>query len=119
MTIERALELLPQMRDSEWITALGQKTALYTDEAKEAFNMAISALEKQEQDRWIPVTERLPEKDCECRVTEGDFKSVFDCHWNNHKKQFEVWSYYNDCYMPITNVTAWKPIEEPYTEEKA
>ena len=49
MTIERALELLPQMRDSEWITALGKKTALYTDEAKEAFNMAISALEKQEQ----------------------------------------------------------------------
>jgi hypothetical protein len=47
MTIERALELLPQMRDSEWITALGQKTALYTDEAKEAFNLAISALEKQ------------------------------------------------------------------------
>lgn len=49
MTIERALELLPQMRDSEWITALGQKTALYTDEAKEAFNLAISALEKQEK----------------------------------------------------------------------
>ena len=49
MTIERALELLPQMRDSEWITALGKKTALYTDEAKEAFNLAISALEQQEQ----------------------------------------------------------------------
>jgi len=78
-----------------------------------------SALEKQEQDRWIPVTERLPEKDCECRVTEGDFKSVFDCHWNNHKKQFEVWSYYHDDYVPITNVTAWKPLEEPYTEEEA
>ena len=58
MTIERALELLPQMRDSEWITALGKTTALYTDEAKEAFNLAISALEKQEQDRWIPVTEK-------------------------------------------------------------
>lgn len=48
MTIERALELLPQMRDSEWITVVGQVTAIYTDEAKEAFNMAISALEKQE-----------------------------------------------------------------------
>ena len=47
MTIERALELLPQMRDSEWITVVGQVTAIYTDEAKEAFNMAISALEKQ------------------------------------------------------------------------
>ena len=49
MTIKRALELLPQMRDSEWITVVGQVTAIYTDEAKEAFNMAISALEKQEQ----------------------------------------------------------------------
>ena len=45
MTIEKALELLPQMRDSEWITVVGQVTAIYTDEAKEAFNTAISALE--------------------------------------------------------------------------
>ena len=48
MTIEKALELLPQMRDSEWITVVGQVTAIYTDEAKEAFNMAISALEFRE-----------------------------------------------------------------------
>ena len=75
-------------------------------------------LEKQEADRWIPVTERLPKEDCECRVTEGDFKYVFDCHWNNHKKQFEVWSHYQDGYLPITNVTAWKLKEAPYTEEK-
>lgn len=27
---------------------------------KEALTLAISALEKQEADRWIPVTERLP-----------------------------------------------------------
>ena len=83
---------------------------------KDALDMAISALEKQEQDRWIPVTERLPEKDCQCRVTEGDFKSVIDCHWSNRKKQFEVWSDYYDDYVTITNVTAWKPKEEPYTE---
>lgn len=31
------------------------------EEEKEAMQMAISALEKQEEDRWIPVTERLPE----------------------------------------------------------
>ena len=49
MTIERALEMLPKMRDSEWVTLVGKLTAIYTDEAKEAFNMAISALEKQEQ----------------------------------------------------------------------
>lgn len=68
---------------------------------------------------WIPVMERLPKEDCECRVTEdnGHFKYVVDCYWSNHKKQFEVWSDYYDCYIPIVNVTAWKPIEKPYTEE--
>ena len=88
-----------------------------TNKPLEALDLAISALEKQERERWIPVTERLPEKDCQCRVTEGDFKSVIDCHWSNRKKQFEVWSNYQDDYVPITNVTAWKPKEEPYTEE--
>lgn len=76
-------------------------------------------LDEVEQQRWIPVTERLPEKDCKCRVTEGDFKSVIDCCWNNYQKQFEVWSYYHDDYVPITNVTAWKLIEKPYTEEES
>jgi len=85
MTIERALELLPQMRDSEWITALGKKTALYTDEAKEAFNMAISALEKQEQTK-----EAIPHRNyqylsdywCECGWhlgKKGDVKFCADC----------------------------------------
>lgn len=49
MTIERALEMLPKMRDSEWVTLVGKLTAIYTDEAKEAFNMAISALEFKER----------------------------------------------------------------------
>ena len=32
-----------------------------SDFSDEALDLAISALEKQEQDRWIPVTERPPE----------------------------------------------------------
>ena len=86
----------------------------------EPFDLAISALEKQEQDRWIPVTERLPEEDCECRVTsKNNFgKSVFDCYWNEGKKQFESWNYFLDDYVPVSGVTAWKPLEEPYTEEE-
>ena len=47
--IKRALELLPQMRDSQWVTAVGKVTAIYTDEAKEAFNVAIAALEFKER----------------------------------------------------------------------
>ena len=88
--------------------------------AVEALTLAISALEKQEQDRWIPVTERLPEEDCECRVTsKNNFgKYVFDCYWNEGEKQFESWNYFLDDYVPVSGVTAWKPLEEPYTEEE-
>jgi len=100
-----------------WLTRIRDRLMTTNSKQYEALTIAIATMEKQEQNRWISVTDRLPEKDCKCRVTEGDFKSVIDCYWSNHKKQFEVWSYYNDCYMPITNVTAWKPIEEPYTEE--
>ena len=107
MENREAIEYINWMRDK-----------FITNKPLEACDLAISALEKQEKDRWIPVTERLPKEDCECRVTEGDFKYVFDCHWNNHKKQFEVWSHYQDGYLPITNVTAWKLKEAPYTEEK-
>ena len=106
------------MENREAIEVL-QRNAVFCDaELEDALTLAISALKKQEQDRWIPVTERLPEKDCECRVTEGDFKSVFDCHWNNHKKQFEVWSAYEDDYVLVANVIAWKPKEEPYKAEE-
>ena len=103
----------------EECTASEDAVSYVNSEDAGTLKAAIEALEKQEKDRWIPVTERLPEKDCLCRVTEGDFKSVIDCHWSNRKKQFEVWSDYCDNYVTITNVTAWKPIEEPYTEEEA
>lgn len=49
---------------------LAYKSSPLTDKeahpAIDALNLAISALEKQEADRWIPVTERLPK--CEQEV---------------------------------------------------
>ena len=102
----------------EWFEKRKNYAAMVMMGAGEMFELAISALEQQEKDRWVPITEKLPEKDCRCRVTEGDFKAVIDCNWNNHEKRFEVWSYYYDDYVPITNVTAWKLIEAPYTEEE-
>jgi len=108
MTIERALELLPQMRDSEWITALGQKTALYTDEAKEAFNMAISALEKQEQDRWIPCSVRLPENKKKVLVS-------YDTE-DGKKVDISMFDKYG-CLLGL--VSAWRPLPAPYQEDEA
>ena len=107
--IKRALELLPQMRDSQWVTAVGQVTAIYTDEAKEAFNIAITALEKQEQDRWTPVTERLPEK-------EGCYLVTIKY---DHERRYSKTAWYSgDGWVARPDIIAWRPLPEPYTEEE-
>ena len=81
--------------------------------------MAIEALKKQEENRWIPVTEKFPEDDCECRVTiKGNlYKWVGTYFWNKYGKCFEEWNNYSDSMKLVTGVISWKPIEEPYAEE--
>ena len=94
-------------------------------ETKEMFCMAVSALEKQEQDGWIPCKERLPDKSEDYLVTNyiekwGDkitetceafyvyndsiYKTSYWCGSENHK---------------LGKVSAWRPLPEPYTEEEA
>lgn len=98
----------------------------------EPFDMAISALEKQEQDRWIPVTKRLPEVDQDVLVT-VHFLGLKQTHpngWNDHiKPSFYVdiakhysgeWCSASDEYKVARSrhiVTAWRPLPEAYTED--
>ena len=51
------------MTEREAIEILGRPFFMQEapKEILDAHRLAIAALEKQEQDRWIPVTERLPE----------------------------------------------------------
>lgn len=93
----------------------------------------ISALEKQEQDRWIPVTERLPEEDEDVLVS-VHFLGLKETHpngWNDLKPFFYIdiashysgeWCGDSDEYKVARSrhiVTAWRPLPEPYTEEKS
>lgn len=97
----------------------------------ESIQMAISALEKQEEDRWIPVTERLPEEYGEYRITwktssDPDKRFIGDAEyepgleWDDDHDRFEgkwLLEDYIKVY-PNVEVIAWKPIGEPYTEEE-
>ena len=90
------------------------------EEEREAMLLAISALEKQEQDRWIPVTERLPELNEEVLVTNGDGIVYHAEYQSNFIDEF--WD--ELAFVAVVNsatiygVKAWRPLPEPYTEEE-
>ena len=85
--IEKALQLLPQMRDSQWVTAVGKVTAIYTDEAKEAFNIAISALEKQSVDKCCETCKHKDRLASEWRCSECFRASNLEDYWEPYTEE--------------------------------
>lgn len=78
----------------------------YTDEARQALDMAIKALEEPQ---WIPCKEALPKKNCRCLTTNKAW-GAFEVDWNVWLDGH--WLYQND--QPV----AWKPLPEPWEGEK-
>ena len=90
------------------------------DLTMEIINMAISALEKQEKDGWIPVTERMPESDHDdleyptVLVSIPNSEVCTACYYESTKEWGTGEDYDRICYP-----TAWRPLPEPYTEEES
>ena len=86
------------------------------DDFVQAIDIAIKALEKQ---RWIPVTERLPDKRGDYLVTlcgNGE-PWVEIALWNETFGGRWQMVLYNDVdYSDISNVIAWMPLPKPYQE---
>ena len=92
----------------EWFLMLKEK--FVKTEYEGYLDMAISALEKQEADRWIPVTERLPEK-------EGCYLVTVK---NDHERRYSKTAWYSgDGWFARQDIIAWRLTPEPYTEEEA
>ena len=92
----------------------------------EALNMAISALRDQEERRWIPVTERLPEKNgaflvyVNARNKWGGYIKTIEfarCYegFEDHMQGKQVWyDYDSECGdYEVRDVTHWMPLPEP------
>jgi hypothetical protein len=99
------------------------------DLIQEVIDMAISALEKQEQDRWIPVTERMPKKGEYGKVlvtfipSAGTlWKKVMIAHYSDlmgiAKPCFWIGVVGKNSFENITSsVTAWRPLPEAFEVE--
>lgn len=118
----------------EWFSMLKEKFA--KTEYEGYLDMAISALEKQEQERWRPTAEKEPDVNClacdkfgqifipQCgiiNITAGNKRKSFDCpadfdvsDINAFFKGKEVG---NGMRILPKEILAWRPLPKPYKEE--
>ena len=75
------------------------------------------------ESNWIPVSERLPDKNGRYLITQGDarFKTIIIKYYDLGKKEFGTWHELpfddEEVWISISDVIAWQPLPEPYKEE--
>lgn len=136
MTEREAIEWLKGCVVAYEVDSKGKPNGNVTCELiQEVIDMAISALEKQDQDRWIPRKERLPEVHESGNSFSGIFMQsdpvlVYGVAGYEEETQFHVVTYCDDLdghtywsteldALTVKGVKAWRPLPEPYTEEES
>jgi hypothetical protein len=130
--IERYKKGVKRMTREEAIFALEyHKLHFATEKGAEAFDMAIKALEQEP--KWIPASERLPEKRGDYLVTQkatftdyvyisvaGYALNLYDVdEYDFADKKRSGWYEYDSewGYRELDDVIAWMPLIEPYKAE--
>lgn len=120
MTGEEAIRILDPvttgeaLEEIEYYNGFNGKTAA-VQAVSDACVLAVAALREQEQRRWIPVTERLPDENNRwvlCLCVSGSMEVL--------KFDYTMWNwdaqYPGRCYME-NYVTNWMPLPEPQKGE--
>ena len=84
------------------------------DEYWQAGEMAIKALEAEPH--WIPVTERLPNRNELVLVTYKTTSKIHLCKYFDDGSENSWWSYIDDCCAWNNVILAWMPLPEPFKE---
>ena len=120
-----AIEYLNDVRNGIHIPAPGIELPLLNDKEKEAVDLAIAALEQQEKDRWIQVTEKLPEDEYvliskkPTKLSGSKWNVVIAMRTADPRSGKIQWRDSGFGVIQDDKVLAWRPLPEPYQEDKA
>lgn len=107
------------MTEREAIERIQNDLKLHHDDLsgqyRKALRFAISALEKQERDKWVPCSKRKPDIDSEVFITDS-FGEIGHAYYVNLGDR--VCFVTAEEYIILEDVKAWKPVPEPYKEGK-
>jgi len=123
--IEKAIEVLKmenELMQFDPMTGEIEPIELQNQDNQDLYKanlIAISALEKQLNGGWIPVSERLPEEETFYQVTVKyeNFAGVYLATMTAEYKNKNCWRIYSQQPAIVNrNVVAWMPLPEPYKE---
>lgn len=118
--IEKAIEKLQAIKDFAKRDMYKNSVYVYPQIAQEEINacdLAISALEQQLTNGWIPVSERLPNQEESIKyravflIQDKYIDLPYMAIWNRIKN---IWV--DEDGDRINSVTAWQPLPEPWKE---
>lgn len=122
MTREEAIRILDPETTAEALAEIEYYAGLRGKEAaikavEDACILAVAVLREQEERRWIPVTDRLPEKTDRFMCTykfnsNSEMQFVGDLYYFDSDK-YPNWQYESDGLI----VTHWMPMPEPPKED--
>ena len=80
---------------------------------EEYSKMAKELAELRQQNRWIPVSERLPDYNEEVLITDGKYVTIDTRHFLENTEDGEAYTWDINGW---DDVVAWMPLPEPYKE---
>lgn len=118
---EELIEEWNEFIDGCGLRGIEEKEAKRNPDFKKVYEanfMAIQALEQEPKTEWIPVSERLPEKNGRYLCTVGtDYRNPREMYYEPKGKNNRTWASLDRAYVEDCFVIAWMPLPRPYKTE--